>query len=56
VVVSALLHGCGGGEEDCRPDFVGPPTAEQQALPLCPTDGRATPPLPPCTTNPERCA
>jgi hypothetical protein len=55
-VLVSWLTACGGGGEDCRPDIVGPVTAEQQALPLCPADGRATPPLPPCTTNPERCA
>lgn len=33
-----VLSGCGGDDaHDCRPDFVGPPTAEQQQLPVCET-------------------
>lgn len=56
VLCSWLLSGCGGGGEICRDDFMGPPSAEQQAVPLCPADGRAVIPLPNCTTQPDRCA
>lgn len=50
------LAACGGGGDDCRPDFVGPPAPGYEALPLCTADGRAAIPAPNCTTHPERCA
>ncbi len=50
------LAGCGGGGDDCRPDFVGPPAPGQESLALCPADGRAAIPAPNCTIYPERCA
>ncbi len=30
-----LLSACGGAGEDCRPDFVGPPSPGFQHLPVC---------------------
>lgn len=51
------LAGCGGGgDEPCRPDFVGPPAPGTEAWPLCPDDGRGRVSPPDCITHPERCA
>jgi hypothetical protein len=35
VFVALLLAACGGGDEECRPDFVGPPAPSQAHLPVC---------------------
>lgn len=56
LLVCALLGGCGGGDEPCRDDFVGPPAPGTEAWPLCPDDGRGRITPPNCTTHPELCS
>lgn len=50
------LAGCGGGDDPCRDNFVGPPAPGTEAWPLCPDDGRGRVSPPDCITHPERCA
>jgi hypothetical protein len=55
LALAALLAACGGGGDECRVDFVGPPSPGFEDLPLCPDEGRSRIPLPNCTTHPEAC-
>jgi hypothetical protein len=56
LLVCALLGGCGGGDEPCREDFVGPPAPGFEDLPVCEDPGRARIPSPACVADPRRCA